>query len=82
MYLISYNLHFLLSHLALHSSPLSDRGMAFSGGVLHEPLSDRGASKASSMNILTLRHYLEYMILSRYPVNEDICANLNSFTGE
>jgi hypothetical protein len=31
---------------------------------------------------LTLIHYLEYMILSRYPVNEDICANLNSFTGE
>jgi hypothetical protein len=58
--------------------------MAFSGGVLHEPLSDQGASKASSMKILTLGDYLVYMILSRYPVDEDICicANLNPFTGE
>jgi hypothetical protein len=56
--------------------------LAFSGGVPHEPLSDRGASKASRMDILTLGDYLEYIILLRYPVNEDICANLNSFTGE
>jgi hypothetical protein len=56
--------------------------MAFSGGVLHELLSDQGAPKASSMNILTLRHYSEYMILLHYPVNEDICANLNLFTSE
>jgi hypothetical protein len=56
--------------------------MAFSGGVLREPLSDRGASKASSMNILTLGDHLEYMVLSRYPVNEDIWVNLNSLTGE
>jgi hypothetical protein len=34
------------------------------------------------MNILTVGDYLEYMILLRYPVNEDICANLNSFTSE
>jgi hypothetical protein len=56
--------------------------MAFSGGVICELLSDRGASKASSMNILTLRDYLDYMVLLRYPVNEDIYANLNSFTVE
>jgi hypothetical protein len=56
--------------------------MAFLGGVLREPLSDQGPSKASSMDILTLGDYLDYMALSCYPVNEDICENANSFTSE
>jgi hypothetical protein len=50
--------------------------------MLREPLSDRGASKASSMDILTLGDHLGYMFLLRYPVNEDTWANLNLFTGE
>jgi hypothetical protein len=32
--------------------------LAFSRGVPHEPLSNRGASKASRMDILTLGDYL------------------------